>query len=145
MQIKRETCSAFIALTSARVAVDRSVTSRSGLAGAERTDDGVLAFECLTQDDLITRVSDDAFRSLKTARLFGRPRQYCYVVLPRYRLADDQAAGAAGRAKDQYPRLVGMCVVDVSGHDDLLLVGETPPLRRAGAYAEAAISAAKSR
>jgi hypothetical protein len=33
MQIKRETCSAFIALTSARVAVDRSVTSRNGLAG----------------------------------------------------------------------------------------------------------------
>src|SRR6266568_3788246 len=33
MHTRRETCAAFIALTSARVAVERTVTSRKGLAG----------------------------------------------------------------------------------------------------------------
>src|SRR4029453_13519052 len=82
----------------------RHLAERAGRC-AERTDDGVPAFECLTQDDLITRVSDDEFRSLKTARLFGRPRQYGYVVLSRYPPADDQAASAAGRPNNQYLRL----------------------------------------
>ena len=72
---------------------------------AERANDGVPAFERLTQDDLVARVSDDPFRSLKTARLFGGPRQHGYVVVLRQRLADDQVTGAAGRAKDQYLRL----------------------------------------
>src|SRR6185312_216397 len=72
---------------------------------AECTDDGVAAFKRLTQGDLVAGVSDDELGPLKNTRLFGRPHQHGYVIPSRHRLADDQAAGAAGRSKDQYVRL----------------------------------------
>jgi hypothetical protein len=72
MQTSRETCSDFIALTSACVAVESKFTSRNGLAPVQH---GILTAEGFAQGLLVADVTGDDSRALEITRLLGRAHQ----------------------------------------------------------------------
>lgn len=59
------------------------------------------------------RVADDDLCPFEVTCFLGRTDQHRDIVPSRYRLADDQAAGAAGRAEDQDLRFGSP---DAAGH-----------------------------
>ena len=106
MQTRRETCSAFIALDErARRGREKRHLAERACRRAERADDGVRPLRASRKRFFVAGVADDELGALEIACLLGGTHQRGDVVPSRQRLADDQAAGAAGRSKDQYLRL----------------------------------------